>query len=71
MEISAGTCIAVGVGVGGGVSHAGREEAELEGSQKEIQSNSAQTRRGAIMLTCSGHGSDDSGSKRPGLLLRP
>ena len=47
MEISAGTCIAVGVGVGGGVSHAGREEAELEGSQKEIQSNSAQTRRGA------------------------
>ena len=47
MEISAGTCIAVGVGVGGGVSHKGREEAELEGLQKEIQSNSAQTRRGA------------------------
>ena len=47
MEVSVGTCIAVGVGVGGGVSHTGREEAELEGLQKEIQSNSAQTRRGA------------------------
>ena len=70
MEISAGTCIAVGVGVGGGLVHTGREEAELEGSQIEIQNNSAQTRGGAN-YTCSGHGSDDSGPKRPGLLLRP
>ena len=42
-----GTCIAVRVGVGGGLPHTGPEEPELQGSQKEIQSNSAQTRRGA------------------------
>ena len=42
MEMSAGTCI-----VWNQRAHTGREEAESEGSQKEIQSNSAQTRRGA------------------------
>ena len=45
--MSAGTCIAVGVGVGGGLVHTGPDEPELEGSQTEIQSNSAYTRRGA------------------------
>ena len=45
--MSAGTRIAVGVGVGGDLVHTGPDEPELEGSQTEIQSNSAYTRRGA------------------------
>ena len=40
-------CIAVGVGVGGGIIHTGPDEPELEGSQTEIPRNSAYTRRGA------------------------
>ena len=44
--MSAGTCIAVGVGVGvvGGLNYTVPEEPELEGSQTEIQSNSAYAR---------------------------
>ena len=37
----------MGVGVGGGIIHTGPDEPELEGSQTEIQSNAAYTRRGA------------------------
>ena len=39
MEVSAGTCIAVEVGVGGGLIHTGPHEPESEGSQTKIQSD--------------------------------
>jgi len=52
MEVSAGTCIAVEVGVGGGLIHTGPDEPELEGSQTKYKAIQLILEEGQIRLTC-------------------